>query len=189
MATYDPTAFEAAPKELQQELHRAVENFRTIASDVLPDKPATGQQFRDGVRALGQLTSAVRKVVWADWENAANGLIEQIESWAAESKWVTRRELKKISELLIGDYQLERLYLYAEGNLYILEPQARFIPGGLGAFDLSIQPSFYLTSIYRHTDGVWYVHLDVGRGVQGAKTEPLTRESFDQALAELRSLL
>ena len=189
VATYDPDAFTASPGDIQQELRTAVADFRAIAATVPPDKPATGQQFREGLQAFGQLTSAVQKVVWADWKNAANGLIEQVEGWAAESKWVTRRVVKKISELLIGDYQLDQLYLHANGNLYILDPLARFIPGGLGAFDLSIQPSFYVTSIYRHLDGVWQVHLDVGRGVQGAKKEPLTRESFEKALEELKSLL
>ena len=189
VATYDPAAFTAWPGEMQEELRRAVEGFRTVAATVPPDKAATAPQFRDGVQAFDGLKSAVQKVVWAEWESAANGLINRVESWAAEFGWVTRRERKNLSEMLMGDYSLDQLYLHAEGHLYILDPLARFIPGGLGAFDLSIQPSFYVTSIYRHLDGEWFVHLDIGQGAHGVKKEPLTQESFRLALAELRSML
>jgi hypothetical protein len=189
VADYDPGAFEAWPGDLQQELHSAVEEFRSITATVPPNKPPTGQQFRDGLQAFRRLTSAVQKVVWADWEEAANGLIKQVEGWAANLQWPTRRVGKKLNEMLIGEYHLDQLYLHVEGNLYILDPLARFIPGGQGAFDLSIQLSFYVTSIYRNIDGMWYVHLGIGQKVQGAKKEPLTQESFQRAVVELRSLL
>lgn len=189
VATYDPTAFTVWPENLQQELNSAVEGFRLVATTVLPDQPATGQQFRDGLQAFGRLTSAVQKVVLADWEATAKKLVNQVEGWAAELQWVTRREAKKLNEILIGEYQLDQLYFHAEGHLYILDPLARFVPGGLGAFDLSIQPSFNVTSIYRHTDHEWYIHLDIGEGTQAAKTVLLTRETLGRAVAELRSML
>jgi hypothetical protein len=189
VATYDPAAFKALPGELQEELLRAVEGFRTVAVTVAPDKPATAPQFRDGVQAFDRLKAAAQKVVRAEWESAANGLINQVESWAAESSWVTRRERKKLKETLIGDYVLDQLYMHAEGHLYILDPLARFVPGGLGSFDLSIQPSFYVTSIYRQMDEGWFVHLNFGQGAHGARKELLTQDSFRLAVAELRSML
>jgi hypothetical protein len=189
VAAYDPTAFSACPDDLQKELRGAVEAFSSIAATVPADKPATATQFRDGLQAFARLKTSVRKMVRAEWENAANDLLKRVEDWAAELKWVTRREKKKLGEIRIGEYLLDQLYMHAEGNLYILDPVARFVPGGLGAFDLSIQPSFYVTSIYRHMDSVWYVHLDVRQGVHGAKNEPLTQDSFRRALAELRSML
>ena len=189
VAAYDPIAFTDWSAELQEDLHRAVDAFRSIAANVPSDEPATATQFRDGLQAFHRLKSAVQKVVRVEWESAAKGLIEQVEGWAGKCGWVARREEKNLNELLIGPYHLDRLYLHAEGNLYILDPLARFIPGGLGAFDLSIQPSFYVTSIYRHLDRVWYVHLDIANGVHGAKKEPLTQESFKRALTDLRSLL
>ena len=187
--TYDPDAFAESPGSLRDELRSAVEKFRSVAGTVSPNKSPTRQQFQDGLQAFRGLTAAVQKVVWADWEMAANELIKQVEGWAAEFQWVSRRVGKKLTEILIGEYHLDQLYLHAEGNLYIVDPLARFIPGGLGAFDLSIQPSFYVTSIYRHMDSNWFIHLDVGQGVHGAKQQPLTKESFRQAIAELRSML
>ena len=74
--------------------------FQTRPSaTVPPDKPATAPQFRDGVQAFGRLKAAVQKVIWAEWRSEANGLMEKIEAWAAEFKWVTRRERKKLTEL------------------------------------------------------------------------------------------
>ena len=186
---YDPASFVTWSSDLQDELRQAVDVFKSVAGSVRPDKPASPSQFRDGVQAFDRLKAAVQKVIRDEWRNAATRLTENIELWAKEYGWVIRREQKKLKELLIGDYELDQLYMHAEGSLYILDPLARFIPGGLGAFDLSIQPSFYITSIYRHMDNVWYVHLDVGQGLHAAKKEPLTKETFKQAVAELRSML
>jgi hypothetical protein len=186
---YDPAAFEEWSGILQAELKDAVERFRRVASTIPPDKPATAPQARDGVQAFSSLKEAVLKVTLSEWLHEARGLINQVEAWAKDFGWVTRRQEKKLNELLLGEYTLDQLYMHAEGSLYILDPIARFIPGGLGAFDLSIQPSFYITSIYRHMDGGWYIHLDVGQGVRGAKKELMSAAALKRAIEELRSLL
>jgi hypothetical protein len=86
----------------------------------------------------------------------AIGTIEkQAEEWSAEIGWRTRRVNKKISESLIGNYEAPQLLIFAEPNLYVLAPVARFIPGGQGSFDLAIQPSYYTTSLYRDDSGKW----------------------------------
>jgi hypothetical protein len=186
---YDPAEFTGWNEALQQELQGAVEEFRTVAQTIPPDKPATAAQFRTGLKAFQRLVAAVRGVVLAEWTSAAEEVTRQVEQWSADCEWPTRRESKKLTETLLGPYTLPQLYLHAEGNLYILDPLARFVPGALGAFDLSIQPSFCVTSLSRHFDGIWYVHLDVAQGANGARKEMLTRESFTKAVRELRSLL
>ena len=72
-----------------------------------------------------------------------------------------------MNETLLGTYTLPQLQVYADADLYVLEPVARFVPGAMGAYDLSIQPSYYITTLYRHIDERWYAHLDVGQGVGG----------------------
>jgi hypothetical protein len=186
---YDPAAFAAWPEDLQTELHVAVEGFRAVASTVPPDKPAAPPQAREGVQAFARLKEAVQKVALSEWLDRGHALINEVEAWAKEFGWVTRRQQKKMDELLLGEYALDQLYMHAEGNLYILDPVARFIPGGLGAFDLSIQPSFYVTSIYCHKDGTWYIHLDVGQGERGTRKERLSGHSLRGGVMELRSLL
>jgi hypothetical protein len=186
---YAPAEFMAWDEGLQKELQAAVERFRAVAQAVPPDKPASAEQFRGGLEAFQRLLSAVRSVVLSEWISAVAGVTRQIEQWSADRGWPTRRQEKQLTETLLGQYSLPQLYLHADGNLYILDPLARFVPGALGAFDLSIQPSFYVTSLYRHFDGTWYVHLNVGQGVNGAENESLTSESFAKAVHELRSLV
>jgi hypothetical protein len=186
---YDPAAFSAWPGDLQAELRAAVEGFREVAAKVAADKPATALQLREGVQAFARLKEAVQKVALSEWLHEGGGLINRVEAWAKGFGWETRQQGKKLNEMMLGEYTLAQLYMYAEGNLYILDPVARFNPGGLGGFDLSIQPSFYVTSIYRHMDGVWYIPLDVGQGVWGAKEEQLSAEALKRAVGELRSLL
>src|SRR5204862_2317832 len=100
-----------------------------------------------------------------------------------------RREKKMLEETLLGEYQLEGLLFYAGQNLCVLDPVARFVPGAAGAFDLAIQPSYYVTSLYRYFDGQWYLHLDMGQGVQEGRAAPWTKDSFVKSVEELRSLL
>lgn len=189
VGNYDPAAFAAWPEVLQTELRVAVESFRAVASTVPADMPATLPQARAGVQAFARLKEAVRQVALSEWLDSGGALINDVEAWTKAFGWVSRRQQKKMDELLLGDYALDQLYMHAEGNLYILDPVARFIPGGLGAFDLSIQPSFHVTSIYRQMDGTWYIHLDIGQGVRGAKQEPLSQKTLKCAVLELRSLL
>jgi hypothetical protein len=132
---YDPAAFEAWSRDLQAEMREAVDRFRAVASTVPPDNPATPHQARNGVQAFARLKEAVRKVAWSEWLREGGGLIYRVEAWAKEFGWTTRREPKKLNELLLGEYTLDQLYMHAEGNLYILDPVARFNPGGLGAFE------------------------------------------------------
>ena len=187
--TYDPAEFTALNEELQRELQSSVETFRAAAEAVPSDKPATISQVKNGFAAFERLTTTVRRVVLAEWTGAVAEVIKQIEQWSAGFEWRTRRQDKSLSETLLGEYTLPQLYLYAEGQLYVLDPLARFVPGALGAFDLSIQPSFYSTSIYRHLDRIWYVHLDVNQGVRSARREVLGRDSFRKSIDGLRSLL
>jgi len=188
--TYDPAAFSEWSEDLRAELNVAVNHFRAVATTVAPDQPATALQAQNGVQAFAKLKDAVRKVALSEWLPQARNLINQIEEWAKEFGWTTRRQAKTMTELLLAKYELDQLYMFADGNLYILDPLARFIPGGLGAFDLSIQPSFYITSIYRHADGIWYVRLDLGQdGVRGSEPEPVSANSLRRAIIELRSLL
>lgn len=185
--SYDPAEFQDLAREQREELNTAVDAFRSIASSIPSDQPATESQFRDGLQTFNRLKSAIQKVVMVDWESAANSLIQQVEGWARDLGWNTRREAKDLTETLIGSYRLDRLYLHAEGNLYVLEPLARFVAGGSGGFVLSLQLSSNSTGIYRHSDGVWRVHLQADGDPEVTEGDRLSKESFCAALRELRS--
>lgn len=186
---YTAAAFDDRNGEVQKRLSEAVERFREVASRVPGDQAPTLEQLQEGRAAFDQLKAATGEVIHEEWKQAANALVDRAEKWATESGRMPRRKAKSLKETLIGSYELDQLWFYAEGSLYILDPVARFIPDGLGSFDLSIQPSFSYATIYRHLNGEWHIFSDVGRGVNATRKEPLTRGSFQRAIVELRALV
>jgi hypothetical protein len=186
---YAPEDFEEWSEELQKQLSSAVSGFRAAAGEAPPAQAPTKDQFVRALAAFRELTAAVREVIVVEWTQAVEGLIRQAEGWVADNGWRARRVERKISETLLGTYLLPQLQVYADADLYVLEPVARFVPGAMGAYSLSIQPSYYVTTLYRQTDGRWYAHLDVGQGAAGGRRELWSPETFRASLEELRSVV
>jgi len=185
---YDPQEFLEWPLETRNELRTAVDRFRSAATEVPEDQPPTNTQFQEGLVAFRQLVAAVRPIVLEEWTKSVDQVVTLLEAWSDEFGWRRRRQPKTINETLLGQYSLPQLQVYATQDLYVLNPIGRFVPGALGALDLSIQPSFEVISIYRHFDRGWYAHLDADHAV-GLESDKLTRDSFRRALEELRSLV
>jgi hypothetical protein len=185
---YDPAEFSDRLPELRNGLTRAVDTFRTIASTVPADQPATAEQFSRGEEAFRNLVLAVRAVVLPEWKETMDGLIGTTESWAKEFGWVTKQVQRRLSETLLGTYETPQLLIHAAPNLYVLDPIARFVPGAAGACDLSVQPSFYTISLYRDYDGGWHAHHDVGQGANTGKRDLWSKDTFKKCLEELESL-
>jgi hypothetical protein len=183
---FDPADF--ANDDPQGRLVKAVEQFRAIVAQIPPHAPVTEQQRRDGEDILRELGQVVRAIVLKEWQTAASELIGTTEKWCAELKWRTRGQTKKLSETLLDCYQLPQLLIYAEEELFVLSPIARFIPDGMGAYQLSLQPSFELSSIYRDFDGVWYGHVDLIHGQVHARREPWSQDILEACVRELKSL-
>jgi hypothetical protein len=149
---YAPEDFAEWTSELQKRLGSAVGAFRIAAGEVPPDQAPTRAQFTSALAAFHELTAAVKEVVMTEWTQAVNTLIEDVEAWVSESGWRSRRVERKMTESLLGTYSLPQLQVFAEADLYVFEPVARFVPAAAGAYDLSIQPSHYITTIYRDFD-------------------------------------
>jgi hypothetical protein len=107
------------------------------------------------------------------------------EGWSRESGWQARRVERKLKESLLGEYAVSQLQFFADQALFVLDPVARFVPGACGAFDLSVQPSFEVTSVYRSFNGMWHIHAAGPRGA--ARREPWNRDSFRKAVEALRT--
>jgi hypothetical protein len=182
---YRPEDFTDWQKEQQDRLHLAVEEFLQIAKQVPPDKPATIDQFTEGTHRFRELINVLGQMVLDEWLRAIETVEKQAEEWSAEAGWRSRRVGKKISESLIGAYEASQLLIYAEPNLYVLDPIARFVPGGQGSFDFAIQPSYDTTSLYRDDSGNWYVHLEVRNGISKGKRVAWSRDAFRQCIEQL----
>jgi hypothetical protein len=186
---FDPADFQMWEESSRLALAERVAAFRKIAETVAPNKPATEEQYRAGLSALKQLVEQLGSRVLAEWQHALSRVIMDVESWCAAVNVAVRKEPKEVNEGLLGTYQTFQVLLYFEQHLYVFDPLARFVPGAKGLIDLSIQPSYSVTSLYRGYDDGWFVNLDVGQGARGGRREPLNKDSFFAALKELRSLL
>jgi hypothetical protein len=127
---YDRDDFADWPKEQQNRLHQAVDEFRTKAGEVPTGAPPTIDQFTQGAQRFRDLISVLGGMVHDEWMQAIGTIEKQAEEWSAEAGWRTRRVNKRLSESLIGTYEAPQLLIFAEPNLYVLDPLARFIPGG-----------------------------------------------------------
>lgn len=186
---YRPQDFSAWAKDYQDRLHAAVERFREIAQQVPPDKPATYEQFTEGSRRFRELIDVLGAMVLVEWVHALEEIEGQAEKWSREAGWRSRRVTKEISETLLGSYQAPQLLIFAEPNLYVLDPIARFIPGGQGSFDLAVQPSYHTSSLYRDDSGKWYVHLEIRNGVSKGTRVEWSQDAFRQCVEELKVLV
>ena len=129
---YDPDDFADEQADQQNRLRLAVEEFRRIARQVPPDQPATVDQFMEGAERLRELIKVLGSMVLAEWMCAIDAVERNAEEWSAEAAWRTRRVNKKMNESLIGPYEAPQLLIFAEPNLYVLDPVARFVPGARG---------------------------------------------------------
>jgi hypothetical protein len=186
---YDPDDFAAWPSEQQNRLKLAVAEFRKTAGKAPPDQPPSLDQFMEGTKRFRELVQVLGSMVLAEWNRAIDAVETQAEEWSAKAEWRTRRVSKKMSESLVGAYEAPQLLIFAEPNLYALDPLARFVPGAQGAFDFSIQPSYYTTSMYRDDKGVWYVHLNVRRGVAHGRRVKWSRKAFHACIEQLKVLV
>lgn len=178
-----------AKEEQQTKLQQAVEEFRNLASQVPSDQRLTVDQFMERTERFRDLINVLGEIVLDEWRHAIKTVEDQAEAWAAEAGWRSRRIKKEISESLIGTYTAPQLLIYAEPNLYVLDPLARFIPGGQGSFDLAIQPSYHTTSLFRDDNGTWFVHLDVCHGVAHGKRVEWGKDAFYECFHELRAFV
>jgi hypothetical protein len=176
-------------EELQERLNSAVVAFRDAVVQVPPNQAPTRDQFTPALAAFRTLTAVVREVVLTEWTQGVDSMIRDVEAWVALDGWRSRRVERKMSETLLGEYLLPQLQVYADADLYVLEPVARFVPGAAGAYDLSIQPSYDITTLYRDFDGQWQAHLDVGQGANSGRREPWSSQTFRASLESLRSLV
>jgi hypothetical protein len=187
VARYTPEDFTEWPEQQQIRLRDSVESFRAAASE-LP-AASSPDQFVRALDAFLELLSSVREVILTEWTSAVGVLIGDVEAWVRESGWRARRVERKMNEALLGVYSLPQLQVFADADLYVFDPVARFVPGAMGAYDLAIQPSHFITSLYRDFDGQWFVHLEVGQGAAGAPRQAWGHETFRASLQELRSLV
>jgi hypothetical protein len=125
-----------------------------------------------------------------DWLKRLSDLFEQVDRWAREIGWSTRRVEKKMQDSEIGSYQAPALLMQEGTTRVIMEPIARVAPGAEGVVDFYLLPAYDdIASLYYYADG-WMVHYPfpddpIVSAIEEIEPRPLTMEAFKAVLEEM----
>ena len=124
------------------------------------------------------------------WIKRVGDLVDQIESWAKELGWATRRIEKTLEDSWIGKHRVPALLLQAETCRIILEPIGRSAPKAQGVVDLYLMPAYDdIASLYftrNHWNLDYLFSNPAGTNARNTKTVRLDAESFGKVLEEMR---
>ncbi len=163
-----------------------MDEFREIASQVPADQPVTYEQYQLAAPRFRRLVDVLGSLVRDEWVAEIDRVLAEVASWADDLSWRSRHETKSLSETLIGEYDASQLLIFDDQNLYVLAPMARFVAGAQGALDLSIQPSFFLTTLYRDDQGQWRVNLEPRDGASPTGPAAWNRDAFLKCIDQLK---
>src|SRR5262249_28017705 len=131
---------------------------------------------------------------WEDrklWLNRVSSLVEQVDQWARELGWTTRRLEKNLDDRWIGKHRVPALLMQQDTSPALLEPIGRSTSGG-ALVDLYLMPAYDdVASIYYYDDR-WNIHRNMSRGTNTVLPEPrenakpLTRETLKAVLEEMK---
>ncbi len=178
---FDPQDFTDLPAPQRNELNVEVEAFRSVAQQVPADAPATDEQIEAALSHFLRIVSLVREAVLPPWIANLDMLLSQVELWCEEQDWPHKRQDKMLRERLLRPYEVEQLRFHTGRAGFMLDPVARFVPGGLGLVDLYVLPSLDSVIILRTEDG-WVLQVDRPGDVQ---VLPWGKEQFGSAVSDL----
>lgn len=122
-----------------------------------------------------------------EWISRVTALVLDLETWARDLGWSTRRIEKQLQDSEVGDHCVPALLLQ-EGPVRIFaEPIARAAPGADGVVDLYLMPAYDdIASLY-FVEGRWQVHYMFPESpaeatVRVGAAEPLSKEALRNVL-------
>ncbi len=125
------------------------------------------------------------------WMDRVASLVGQVEQWAREMGWSTRRVEKKLGDARIGEHRVPSLLMQEDTCRVLLEPVGRSAPGAEGVVDLYLMPAYDdIASLYYYGNR-WNLHY-MFPGTRPAATAreaeavPLSKETLGKVLAEMR---
>lgn len=127
----------------------------------------------------------------SSWMEKVNTLVDQIEVWAKELNWSTRRVEKKLDDSLIGDHHVPALLMQEDTCRVLLEPIGRSTAGAEGVVDLYLLPAYDDIATLYYYDQRWNLHYMFPNSkpvasVREAEALPLTKEALVKVLAEMK---
>jgi len=115
------------------------------------------------------------------WLDRLTALIDDVDKWAVQLDWSTRRITKKMQDSTLGTYQAPALILQKETARILLEPIAPSAPGADGVVDLYLMPAYDdIASLYL-VEGNWQLHYMFA----GTPSIPTIREAESKPLSKV----
>lgn len=96
--------------------------------------------------------------VQREWHEQSSRLVADVEAWARELGWSTRRIEKPLVDSLFGEYRATGLIMQEDFARLCLEPIARDVVGADGAFELYLMPAYDDVAKLFLEDGKWQVY-------------------------------
>jgi hypothetical protein len=163
---------------------RQVADELTFDWGASPDEPGSD---REAIQA--EIGSRLKdRTIWID---RVSSLVGQIEQWAKELGWSTRRIEKGLEDLRIGKHRLPALLMQDETRRILLEPVGRTTPGAEGVVDLYLMPAYDDIARLYFCEDRWNVHYMFANTkptttVRETDPLPLSKETLEKVLSELR---
>lgn len=133
--------------------------------------------------SIPQSSSIREQQVRDEWIAEIGAMADDVERWAKENDWDTKRETREMSEEGVGTYRAPVVRVQTmQGRVYF-EPVARFISGGpTGRIELIGTPSFWQVVLIRE-EGRWHFYTEDFEDLH----KEWTKEGFTDAVAYLLS--
>jgi hypothetical protein len=127
----------------------------------------------------------------AAWIDSVKALVDQVEAWARDMQWSTRRVEKRLDDDWIGKHRVPALLMQEETCGILLEPVGRSSSGAQGVVDLYLMPAYDdIASLYYY-ENRWNLHYMFPGSksvatISAAEAVPLSKEALEKVLAEMR---
>jgi hypothetical protein len=126
------------------------------------------------------------------WVELVAHLVADVEQWAQELGWATRRIEKRLDDSQIGKHLVSALLMQDGTCRILLEPVGRSAPGAEGVVDLYLMPAYDdIASLYFY-DNRWNLHYLFSRDPARATVRetmgvPLSKETLQRVLEEMKT--
>ncbi len=120
-----------------------------------------------------------------EWLDRLARLVDDVERWAKQRDWSTRRIEKSMDDSQLGRYKAPALLLQREFTRLILEPVTRFAVSTDGRVDLYVMPAYDDLATFYLNDGQWWAQHT---SPLSSHEEPvlLTEAAFDAITEAMR---
>lgn len=127
-----------------------------------------------------------------EWLYRLSDLIQDVQKWATDIGWITRKIEVTLSDSQLGKYKAPALLLQEDTIKILLEPIARSAPGAEGVVDLYLIPAYDdIASLYFY-DGEWNLHYmfpgtETVGSIREAAAKTLSSETLREVLEAIKS--